>query len=378
MSVIKNFPAHAKPYQATYTNGSGRGRIRKIKSFVSSKDAQLWLKQMETNFINGETYAKSQMLFVDYFQEWYRLYKAPVVSPPTLDSYYNSWRHFKEHGLGHVKMENLTRDKIQTYLNDLAYAKETTRKDLNHLRACLRDAYDDGVISRNPAAGTLHVIADPAKSKSKDRKFMAETDFRKVQDFLLNYNYRLSDVNRAVLLVISQTALRVGEALALRYDDLNQLNCTIRVDESWDAKHLMFGKPKTESGYRTIPVSRQAMKKIITWQNFHRRELFRRGIPNPGNLLFLNRQKNLPRASAINSCYHQLQLRLGIEAKFSTHTMRHTLASILLGSGEVSIQYISYFLGHANVAITQKYYIGLLPEQVEKEDQEVVKIVGAL
>lgn len=140
----------------------------------------------------------------------------------------------------------------------------------------------------------------------------------------------------------------------------------------------MFGKPKTESGYRTIPVSRQAMKKIITWQNFHRRELFRRGIPNPGNLLFLNRQKNLPRASAINSCYHQLQLRLGIEAKYSTHTMRHTLASILLGSGEVSIQYISYFLGHANVAITQKYYIGLLPEQVEKEDQEVVKIVGAL
>ncbi|MFT8838025.1 tyrosine-type recombinase/integrase [Liquorilactobacillus satsumensis] len=65
-----------------------------------------------------------------------------------------------------------------------------------------------------------------------------------------------------------------------------------------------------------------------------------------------------------------------MESKFSTHTMRHTLASMMLVTGEVSLAYISHYLGHANIMITQKYYIGLLPEQVENESAKVVEIVG--
>ncbi|MFT9051279.1 MAG: hypothetical protein ABF434_08425, partial [Liquorilactobacillus nagelii] len=37
--------------------------------------------------------------------------------------------------------------------------------------------------------------------------------------------------------------------------------------------------------------------------------------------------------------------------------------------------YVSRYLGHASVMITEKYYIGLLPEQVEVEAGKVLKVI---
>jgi integrase len=364
------------PYIAQFTRGSGTDRIRQDKSFRTKKEARDWLYQIENDFVNGSSFKKSKMQFIDYYKDWVKLYKEPVVCLATLESYRVSEDHFRRGNLATTRMDELTRDKIQMFFNNLNLAHETARKDLGHLRACLRDAYDDGVLNRNPAGGRIRVVADPKKTKPDDRKFMAIKDFRKVQNFLLEYDYRLSDVNRMVLMVISQTALRVGEALALKYEDINQFKCEISIDESWDSMHNLFKEPKTKNSIRTVPVSREAMNKIVKWIEFHRRELFRRGVANPEQLLFQNRQAKLPYSNSINSAYHQLQKHLGMESKFSTHTMRHTLASMMLATGEVSLAYISHYLGHANIMITQKYYIGLLPEQVENESAKVVEIVG--
>ncbi|MFT9155335.1 MAG: tyrosine-type recombinase/integrase [Liquorilactobacillus satsumensis] len=171
-------------------------------------------------------------------------------------------------------MDQLTRDKIQMFFNNLNLAYETARTNLGHLCACLRDADDDGVLNRNPAGGKIRVVADPRKTKTDDRKFMAIKDFRRIQNFLLEYDYRISDVNRMVLMVISQTALRVGEALALRYEDINQFKCEIIIDESWDSMHSLFKEPKTKNSIRTVPVSRTAMNKInFIAKNFSDEEL---------------------------------------------------------------------------------------------------------
>lgn len=53
--------------------------------------------------------------------------------------------------------------------------------------------------------------------------------------------------------------------------------------------------------------------------------------------------------------------------KFSTHTLRHTLDSLMMADRDISLSYISRYIGHESTAITQKYYIGLLLEQIEVE-----------
>ncbi|WP_053072811.1 tyrosine-type recombinase/integrase [Lactiplantibacillus herbarum] len=90
---------------------------------------------------------------------------------------------------------------------------------------------------------------------------------------------------------------------------------------------------------------------------------------------YINRHGRLPKAQNINASYHQLQKKLGIESKFSTHTFGHTLATLMIADKNISLVYISRYLGHASTAITQKYYIGLLPEQVVVEERKVLKVI---
>ncbi|WP_341778684.1 tyrosine-type recombinase/integrase [Levilactobacillus sp. HBUAS70063] len=373
--VYPNPMKGGRAYKAEFTIGSGSTRRRKTKTFDDQKQAKSWLHQMQVDFDTGTTFEMANWPFVDYYWHWVQLYKAPVVSPNTLETYRVSYRHFKRL-MGNVRVEQLDRNKIQRYLNVLGMSHETARKDLMHIRACLRDAVVDGVIARNPALGELNIIADPSLTKSDDRKFMAISDFRKVRDFLLNYDYQMYSTNRLALMIISQSALRVGECLALKYEDIDLLHNTIRVDESWDSAHHTLRVPKTPHANRTIPIPPKVSQILRHWISFHRKRLFQLGIANPQHFLLLNRRGVLVRATNINSTYHQLQKRLGIEPKYSTHTLRHTLASLMIADKDISINYISQYLGHASVLVTEKYYIGLLPEQVEKFNTQALRVIS--
>ncbi|GAY71965.1 site-specific integrase [Lentilactobacillus kosonis] len=376
MSRIYLNPMKGKRYKAEFSIGSGKQRKRKTHTFDDKETAKKWINQLSMEADQGTNFERSDWLFVDYYWHWVETYKQPVVSSATLLSYVTSYRHFQQH-LGEVRIGRLTRARIQRFLNELGLSHETARKDLMHLRSCMKDAMLDGTIARNPAEGRLHIVADPKLTKSDDKKFMTIDEYKHIRDFLLNFPHSLQHINWMTLMIISQTALRVGECIALKYDDFDFEHNTVRIDESWDSVENEIKEPKTKYSKRTIPVPAKAMSVIHRWIAYHRQVLFRLGITNPDQFLLLNQYGKLPISRNINSSYHQLQKKLGYKPKFSTHTFRHTIASLMLGDSKVSINYVSKYLGHASVAITQKYYIGLLPEQREIEEAKAVRVLGS-
>ena len=376
MSKIMTNPIEGgKAYKAIFTIGSGKERRRKTKTFSELRAAKAWLHELELASDRGTTFEMASWTFLDYYHHWVELYKRPFVSPNTLQTYYSSYQHYQKL-LGSVKLEDLNRNIIQKYFNKLDMSYESARKDLVHIRSCLRDAVSDGVLMRNVATGSIRIVADPNKTKADDRKFMAIADYYKVRDFLMSYEYSLKDVNRLALMIVSQTALRIGECLALKYDDIDLLHGTVRVDESWDSVHQYLKQPKTKHAKRTVPLPPKAVAILQRWIGYHRAMLFKLGIANPQHFLLLNRRGRLPVAKNVNTSYHQLQSRLGIPPKFSTHTLRHTLASLMIADKDISINYISRYLGHANTMITERYYIGLLPEQAEQTDATVLRVLS--
>lgn len=364
-----------KSYKAIFTIGSGKERRRKTKTFNEIKAAKAWLHELELASDRGTTFEMASWTFLDYYHHWVEIYKRPFVSPNTLQTYYSSYQHYQKL-LGSVKLEDLNRNIIQKYFNKLDMSYESARKDLVHIRSCLRDAVSDGVLMRNVATGSIRIVADPNKTKADDRKFMAIVDYYKVRDFLMSYEYSLKDVNRLALMIVSQTALRIGECLALKYDDIDLMNGTVCVDESWDSVHQYLKQPKTKHAKRTVPLPPKAVVILQRWIGYHQAMLFKLGIANPQHFLLLNRRGRLPVAKNVNTSYHQLQSRLGIPPKFSTHTLRHTLASLMIADKDISINYISRYLGHANTMITERYYIGLLPEQAEQTDTTVLRVLS--
>ena len=172
-------------------------------------------------------------------------------------------------------------------------------------------------------------------NRDDDHTYMPISEYRPIRNFLLAYPHSLQHVN-------------------------------------W--MDQIIKAPKTKHANRTISIPATAMVAFHKWINYQQQALFRLCIQNPEHFILLSRRGEPPQIKNINASFHQIQKRLGFEPKFSTHTLRYTSVSMMLCDRKVSLSYVSRYLGHANTGVTQKYYVGLLPEPEQKEVEGVKDI----
>lgn len=373
--MIKKLPnGH---YKASYSHGSGVNRLRRSKTFLTRRECDRWINEQQV-VSGGGSEVRKRMLLTDYFDWFVRLEKAgnQGLEPNTLDTYQVTNNHLKM-VFSNVRLIDIDRPMLQSGFNQLAerYSHATLTKDKCHLKSLFKIAVYNGDLRANPMID-IKVNGSTKRVRTKSSKLMEEADFRTIQNFLMEYPYHdLNSINRFVLFVISQTGIRVGEALGLQEDDILVEDDQIRIDASWDSAHGTLKRPKTMSGYRKIPVSKSCLEVILAWKNMHTQALRTANVSNPQGFLMLNKHNKLPLAKSINASYHQLQRKLNIEGGYSTHTMRHEIASLLVQKG-LPVAVASRLLGHANVGVTQAYYLDILPDKYQESDEIVMKIIS--
>jgi site-specific recombinase XerD len=138
--------------------------------------------------------------------------------------------------------------------------------------------------------------------------------------------------DRAILLLLLDTGLRVSEAAALRLGDL-RADGTLKVQ----------GKGAKE---RIVPVGKTARAAIV-------RYLGQRGAGSADEALLLGRRGPLD-ARGIQQVVRRLKTRIGVVGRLSPHSLRHTFArSYLVNGGDVfSLQRI---LGHTTLDMVKRY-----------------------
>jgi len=138
--------------------------------------------------------------------------------------------------------------------------------------------------------------------------------------------------DRAIVLLLLDTGLRVSEAAGVRLGDL-RADGTLKVQ----------GKGSKE---RIVPVGSTARQAIV-------RYLGRRGPGRPDDALFLGRRGELG-ARGIAQLLRRLKTRIGVTGRLSPHSLRHTFArSYLVNGGDVfSLQRI---LGHTTLDMVKRY-----------------------
>ena len=85
--------------------------------------------------------------------------------------------------------------------------------------------------------------------------------------------------------LLAYTGLRIGEALALKWSDIDLDNGTLKVSKTLSKgknNSLVVNPPKTNSGYRSIELTSQTIEVLREWKFQQRRDLFRLGL-NPMN-----------------------------------------------------------------------------------------------
>jgi integrase len=172
----------------------------------------------------------------------------------------------------------------------------------------------------------------------------------------------LEEPVKTLAITVAMAGLRIGEALALRWHDVDFEKNLIRVREAVYCGH--FSTPKTKSSIRDVPLA-----------PLHRQSLldFRKGAPADA-LVFQTRTgtpldvKNVLRRVIKPRC-----ARLGLPP-VTWHSFRHTHATLLSDLGE-SLKTAQAQLGHSRLSTTAEIYTHAVPAS---QRAAVVKLEQAI
>ena len=154
-----------------------------------------------------------------------------------------------------------------------------------------------------------------------------------------------------LFLLMARTGLRLGEALALQWTDLDFQGRTLRVARNLSGGQV--GTPKSGAG-RDVDVSRCSRADSG-------------GLPGPEDrspparlvrdatldLLHAHRAPLPPRV--IQRAFARVLTKAKLPEHFTPHCLRHTFASILISEGE-SLAYVQRMLGHTSIKLTVDLY----------------------
>ena len=144
--------------------------------------------------------------------------------------------------------------------------------------------------------------------------------------------------DRAIFEVLYGGGLRISELCGLGVDDLDRAGAVVRV----------MGKGSKE---RLCPLNPAAFAAIERYLE-RRGELLSSGAD--GGALFLNHRGGRLTARSIARHLDGYVKKVALTRKVSPHSLRHSFATHLLGSG-ADVRSIQELLGHASLSTTQRY-----------------------
>ena len=249
-------------------------------------------------------------------------------------------------------------------MDDEGYRKSTIYQTRIALYNMLQYAFDNDVIRKNPC--TRAVISDIGKESAKKEALTIEVQkkfLKYASGMSYEYQYRF----------ILQTGLRTGELTGLKWEDIDFKGRTLTVSRSLEYRHSTGewreGQPKSKSGYRTIPLTDEAIYilnkqkeknahlKFVEMQWEDRIFLCKTGAP------------------VKNSTYDTALFKICDKAKiprFSMHVLRHTFATRCIEAGMMP-KTLQTILGHSNIGITMNLYVHTTDDQKKIEIEKVAK-----
>ncbi|WP_180764369.1 tyrosine-type recombinase/integrase [Falseniella ignava] len=346
-------------YTVSYKKGKGDyGRLTK-GGFRTKKEAESEARQLEVSISEGYNPIKKEMLFSEYFKDWYELYKKQVITDVTIRKYKATYNNIKKY-IPHHRLCDLDRKEYQKLLNEFGktHSLNTSKTFHSHLKACITDALEDKVILINPTYRA--VVTGKIPSKPQEEKYLEYDDFKR----LVNETWsRLSKYHsHYLILIMCYTGCRLAEAQGLTWNNINYEEKTLRIEKTWsyNEKERATFIPTKNREIRTITMPNQLIELFQIYHKFQEENdlLIDRVIPDTIS------------ANGVNKMLKNIQSHLEINPQITSHGLRHTHASVLLSDG-LNILTVAERLGHKDITVTQKVYSHLLTKLKEKDIEKI-------
>ena len=262
-----------------------------------------------------------------------------------------------ENGLGAIQLSLLDRDDVATWISNLAAGGKLSRRGVqicrNVLRASLREAVDEGLIPRSPAArvGLPRTVAKPERVKETDAWAAAEVD--RFLDASASHRWAVG-FRLGVLY-----GLRRSEILALRWDDLDTKAGTLRIDESLVATRTgaAWSNAKNERSRRIIPLDDETLREFARRRAAQAAERLAAGEAwEDEDLIITTRAGRLVLPRSFDRALERIVAAAELP-RLTSHGLRHTAATHMVqGATDLGeLRAIADLLGHSPEMLMNTY-----------------------
>lgn len=302
----------------------------------------------------------------EYLTTW--LAGKQSLRPSTRQSYEIHVRKYLTPHLGNLSLDALRPLHIERMYNEIAMADEARVRPLSHaslrrihatLTSALNTAVRRGLLERNPAA----TVELPPVRQHRVATWSA-TELGRFLELIKDDRLHL------LYLLLGLVGLRRGEAVALRWADLDLNTGLLRVEQSAVRVRgaSVVGPPKSASGARTVALDDDTCRRLHWHAARQRLDILRTtGQISTPELVFTTEHGEPLDPTYVSRHFDRLVARHGLP-RIRLHDLRHTSASIGLASGE-SLLEVSRRLGHSSISVTADIYSHISP-LVAKESAE--------
>jgi integrase/recombinase XerD len=230
---------------------------------------------------------------------------------------------------GKVHLEQITREDIESWIEheqDRGMNSSTLNMRLASLKAFFRFLIERDVLRPELLSKRMIIKVPDALPRAMDPH-----DVRQLLSVIHDVR------NRALILILLRTGMRVGELLNTIVEDVNLKERRIEIYETY----------KTRVG-RVVYLSDDALQALKAWLDV--REPYK-------SYLFYAKGKYRHTISyaGVRAVFVKYLERVGLSHKgYTLHSLRHTCASELLNAG-MRLECVQQLLGHSTIEMTRRY-----------------------
>ena len=344
-------------YFARFVDKFGKRRTKRSKKLQEVKQ---WLADATYIDQHSDLDQATDMLVDAWFDYWIGI-KKQTVRPNTVRNYSERYERNIKGVIGNKLLTDVKPIQCQKIFSDMAdegYKTTTIYQTRIALYNMFEFARENDVLIANPCKKSLK--SDMGKPSDKKEALTIDVQ-KKFLEAVVGYSYE--NQYRFVL----QTGLRTGELIGLKWSDIDFENRTMKIERTMEYRYKVgewrVGPPKSKSGYRTIPLTDEAIR-ILENQRSKNKSL--KLVPMEWkDIVFLCRKGTPVKNSTYDTGLFKYCDRVGIP-RFSMHVLRHTFATRCIEGG-MKPKTLQKILGHSNIGITMNLYVHITEDEKHRE-----------
>lgn len=360
------------------TDSSGRRR-QKTSFKYSFKNqaataAQKWIDEQKIAG-NIPLVVKNDITISGYIPHFLKVYAAAPNRKPSTVKVRKSHLGRPRKMIGDYQVQKITMKEYQDFINTLI-KENLSDLYIEHINVAMSLLFDQAVHEElrtdNPADNANlekpHIYA----ADEFQEEIPVFFEIEELNEFL---NLALNQVDYrwyALFYLMAHTGLRPGEALALRWKDIDLDKMKLNVYKTiyWENDRIddyTLLSTKTSNGYRQVDISGHVADVLIEQKNRQKKERQFSWRWHDGDFVFTNMVNQGYPIKQGAAAYHmrKVMANMNVRKYITPHKLRHTHISLLAEAG-VPLSVIKNRVGHGDSRITEKIYMHITNYQKEE------------